>query len=308
MPDNEFATERYAEPLNPSDLGDLRRAIAEIRVHVVQLEALAAYVFLAIITTYLLGAAFASRASTLPLLLVPCALLVGLRGVIRVTNPTSAVRNSLTWAAVAGGVVGAVGGAVADWFTGGLSAGQGTLLGYAGGSVVGAAVGNRIENWGKAKDLVERGAAFDYLYQKRTKYPRVANPKLVDQALDHLIPAFDKNRDGRQWYAVDDLNRFLRAGSALEFYRFQDTEIVRYMLERYSVPASLLYDAIRNSNTPTELIAQLGSVVSKENQAKISDLIRGNNGQSELNEIRSMLNLRPYSFTREQIRNLTHGK
>ena len=99
----------------------------------------------------------------LPIWIVPSVLLIGLRSVVRVTNPSSAVRNALVWAAVVGGVAGAVVGATADVLTGGLTGGQGTLLGYGAGAAAGVAAGNRIESWGTKDAMLERGEAFDRL-------------------------------------------------------------------------------------------------------------------------------------------------
>jgi hypothetical protein len=146
----------------------------------------------------------------LPVWIVPSVLLIGLRSVVRVTNPSSGVRNALVWAGVVGGVAGAVVGAAADVLAGGLTGGQGTLIGYGAGAAVGATTGNWIENWGRKDAMLERGEAFDHLYKHRRKKPCVANPVLVNAALDSEIQSFDKNADGRKWYAVDDLDLFIK--------------------------------------------------------------------------------------------------
>ncbi len=103
--------------------------------------------------------------------LVPAIFLASVRLVVRVTNPISGVRNRLTWASSLGGLLGAIVGGVTDVLTGGLTGGQGALLGTAGGAALGLTLGNM----------------------------------LVDQE----IKGYDKNRDGRRYYAVEDLDAFI---------------------------------------------------------------------------------------------------
>ena len=83
-------------------------------------------------------------------------------------------------------------------------------MGGAIGAVVGAIVYPWIDEPAKTT-LLERGEAFDYLYGHRNKKPCVANARLVGEALDSDIPAFDKNGDGRKWYAIEDLDKFLES-------------------------------------------------------------------------------------------------
>lgn len=180
-------------------------SLQKLKEHIVQIEAMVTYLLLCVVALYILD----KTTVQLPVWIVPSVLLIGLRSVVRVTNPSSWVRNALVWAGVVGGVAGAVVGATADVLSGGLTAGQGTLIGYGAGAAAGAAVGNWIEGWGKKDAMVERGDAFDFLYSYRGKLPCVANPGLVDEALDSKIRSFDKNADGRKWYAVDDLDKFL---------------------------------------------------------------------------------------------------
>jgi hypothetical protein len=77
--------------------------------------------------------------------------------------------------------------------------------GWAGASV-GAVLGKRIEG---SPELLEKGDAFDFLYDQRKRYPKVSTPLLVETALKQ-IPSYDKNDDGRRWYAKADLELFLK--------------------------------------------------------------------------------------------------
>jgi hypothetical protein len=202
MPSN---YESNTAPLQPHDQSAY--LLPKLKEHIVQIEAMVAYLLICVVALYLLD----HSGVNLPIWIVPSVLLIGLRLVVRVTNPTSVVRNALVWAGVVGGVAGAVVGATADVLSGGLTGGQGTLLGYGTGAAAGAAVGNWIESWGRKDAMLERGEAFDYLYRSRRKKPCVANPVLVNEALDLKIPSFDKNADGRDWYSVDYLNQFLKS-------------------------------------------------------------------------------------------------
>jgi hypothetical protein len=125
-----------------------------------------------------------------------------------VSIPPSSLRTRLTWGATLAGVGGTIGGAlglVVDIGSLGLSGGLGTLMGAAAGASVGAALALRIEG---SPVLLERGDAFDFLYDRRKRYPKVSTPQLVEKALN-LISSYDKNDDGRRWYAKADLERFL---------------------------------------------------------------------------------------------------
>ena len=179
--------------------------LQKLKEHVVQVEAMVTYLLICMVALYIID----KTEVRLPVWIVPSVLLIGLRSVVRVTNPSSAVRNALVWAGVVGGIAGAVVGATADVLSGGLTAGQGTLIGYGAGAAAGAAAGNWIEGWGKKDAMVERGEAFDFLYNHRNKFPCVANAGLVDEALSK-IKSFDKNADGRRWYTMDDLKTFLK--------------------------------------------------------------------------------------------------
>jgi hypothetical protein len=132
--------------------------------------------------------------------------------VIHVNSPTASLRIRLTWFSALGGIGGTIGGAVgllADIGSAGLSGGVGTLIGAVIGGSIGVALGGRFEN---SSALLEKGEAFDYLYAARYRNPKVANPRLVEEALK-CITSFDKNDDRRRWYATVDLDRFLETTS-----------------------------------------------------------------------------------------------
>lgn len=131
---------------------------------------------------------------------------------VYVTNTPSSLRSKLTWFATLGGIGGTIGGAVGllvDIGSAGLSGGAGTLIGAVVGGSIGAALSKRFEN---SSALLEKGDAFDFLYAAHHKNPKVANPRLVEEALVQ-IPSFDKNDDGRRWYAKADLEQFLATPS-----------------------------------------------------------------------------------------------
>ena len=182
--------------------------IGKLTDHVVQLEAITSYIVILVVLTFILaqlGGAF-----TLPIWIVSGVMLIMLKPIIRVTNPTDSVRNRLTWAAVFGGALGSIAGATTDILAGGLTGGQGTLAGFSAGAAIGGVTGDWIQNWGNQDKLIGRGEAFDFLYRNRRKSPKVANPSLIDIALDNDIPSFDKDRDGRNWYAISDLREYLQ--------------------------------------------------------------------------------------------------
>jgi hypothetical protein len=200
---------KVGKPSKQTKQDETQRTLSQLKEHIVQIEGLIVYLLICIIILYVLDSVTRTNEVQLPVWLIPSAFLIGIGQVMRVKNPSSSVRNALNWGAIVGGVVGAVTGGVTDVLSGGLTGGQGTLIGYGAGAAVGAAAGNWIESWGKSDDLMQRGDAFDYLYKYRNKNPQVANAKLIDEALDTKIPSFDKDRDGRQWYSLDDLNQFL---------------------------------------------------------------------------------------------------
>lgn len=212
------------QPHEPTRETETQRTTSQLKEHIVQIEALLVYQLICIVTLFILDSVMRANEVRFPVWLIPSVFLIGLRQVIRVTNPSGGVRNALTWAAVVGGVAGAITGAVTDILAGGLTGGQGTLIGYGAGAAVGAATGNWIESWGKKGELMERGQAFDYLYKHRNKRPQVANAERIEEALDRIIPSFDKNRDGRQWYASDYLNAFLKARTIPDFHEWLESQ------------------------------------------------------------------------------------
>jgi len=191
---------------------DDHRLLQDLKAHIVQLESLVIYLMIAILSTYIVGAIVSPRYRFISWL-VPCLFLAGTRSVVRVTNPSSSLRSRLTWGATLAGVGGTLGGAVGllvDIGTLGISGGLGTVIGVSVGASAGAALGNKIEG---SDELIEKGDAFDFLYAKRKKRPWVSSPQMVEQALKQ-IPSYDKNDDGRRWYAKADLKQFLQKGSS----------------------------------------------------------------------------------------------
>lgn len=184
----------------------------KLKEHIVQIEALLVFVILFNGVQWLVANAVEGHTGKLIAWFVPLVFLGSVRLVIRVTNPTSSVRNRLTWGCVFGSAVGFVAGAVCDVLTGGFSLGQGSLIGFAAGASVGTIVGDKIESWGKRDRLIDRGEAFDYLYARRRESPHVANAELIDFALNLHIPKFNKNADGQVWYAYEALDRFVVEG------------------------------------------------------------------------------------------------
>jgi hypothetical protein len=121
------------------------------------------------------------------------------------------------WFATLGGIGGTIGGAIgllADIGSAGLSGGAGTLMGAVVGGSIGAVLSKRLDG---SSELLEKGDAFDFLYAARRKNPKVANNRLVEEALKQ-IPSFDKNDDGRRWYTKADLERFLRTPPPTTLY------------------------------------------------------------------------------------------
>jgi hypothetical protein len=182
-----------------------RELLEKLKDHVVQLEAFVAFLIIINVVIYALSTSKVS----LPVWLVPSLFLILMRPMMRVTNPTGPMRNALVWAGTFGGVCGAAVGATTDILAGGLTGGQGTLIGISAGAAVGASLGNWIEGWGTKDKLVERGDAFQYLYKHRKKEPKLANPSQINKALDEDIESFDINEDGRHWYAIASLDKYI---------------------------------------------------------------------------------------------------
>jgi hypothetical protein len=183
--------------------------LLKLKDHVVQIETFLVVIIFALVILQLTAILAQSGQLRIPIWLIGPALLAGMKPLMRVNNPTGPMKNAVVWASTLGGWAGAIGGAAADIGTGGLTAGQGTLIGIAAGTTIGAAVGNWIESWTHRGDLLERGAAFDYLYSHRRRCTKVANAAQVEQALT-AMPSFDKNQDGRKWYSYDDLRAFVK--------------------------------------------------------------------------------------------------
>jgi len=186
-----------------------RRLLEQIKEHVVQVEALNVYVVL-FIGALSLVASFESLRSYAPF--IACAFLASLPAVVRVTNPRSSVRNRLTWGATLGGLGAAIGtaaGALVDVAALGLTAGAFTAGGLALGAAAGAAAGDRIESWRNQDELMPRGKAFAWLYERRHQNPELSNPSQIKKILD-TMPKYDPDENGQWVYAIDDLKKVAR--------------------------------------------------------------------------------------------------
>jgi hypothetical protein len=186
----------------------LEKPVNDIKRHVLQIESMVLFVlgFQVIVLVRPLFEQYFEDFS----LLVPLGYLALLPLVMRANNPRYTPRAILKGALSGIGVGGGIGGGIAGTLTGGLGTPAGALVGGAAGAVVGAIIYPWLD--GPVTDtLRERGEAFDYLYRYRRKKPCVANAALVHEALDSKIPSFDKNADGRKWYAVEDLEKFLNS-------------------------------------------------------------------------------------------------
>lgn len=145
-----------------------------------------------------------------PFMVAQCTLIgIGTVAMVRKANSPGSLTSRLTGFAVFGGLGAPLGGVV-GYIVGstGLSVEAGTLIGAVICGCIGAALSRRPES----SPLLEKGAAFDYLYDFRLTNPGVANARLVEEALNK-IPSFDKNDDGRRWYAKADLDRFLETST-----------------------------------------------------------------------------------------------
>jgi hypothetical protein len=194
------------EPLR-RESNALENPVNDIRRHVLQIESMVLFVLgfqVIVLVRPLLDPYFDDFS-----LLVPFGYLALLPFVMRVNNPRYTPRSIFKGALSGTGVGGSIGGGVAGTLTGGLAAPAGALVGGAIGAVAGAIVYPWLDG-PTTQTLVERGEAFDFLYRHRNKNPRAANARLVESALDHDIPWFDKNADGRKWYAMEELQAFIK--------------------------------------------------------------------------------------------------
>lgn len=197
--------EKSSDAKEPRKFNTERELLEKLKDHVVQLEVFVAFLILINVIIFTLSTSKIS----LPIWLVPSLFLILMRPMMRVTNPTGPLRNALVWAGTIGGVCGAAVGATTDILAGGLTGGQGTLIGISAGAAAGASLGNWIESWGAKDKLIERGDAFQYLYKFRKRNPRLANPSLINKALDAEIKCFDINDDGRCWYTIASLDKYV---------------------------------------------------------------------------------------------------
>ncbi len=199
-----------------SSLRETREVLlSEVKDHVVQLEAMVLYTLVTVVVLFFVGQNTARLGAISTL--APLALLAGVPAIVRVTNPKKKGRDRLNWAIGLGGFLGLLVGAAADVASMGLTLGQGTLIGATLGAVVGGAFGPTIEDWRNKGELMEHGAAFEFLFENRDAHPHLANPNLITEALDKIIPSFDINNDGRRWYLRDHLQEYLSRGKNAKF-------------------------------------------------------------------------------------------
>ena len=196
-------------PLVTDSDDDGNLLLNQLKEHIVQIESLCVYTVLFIGVMALAASISSLRPYTIAL---ACIFLAGTRSVFRVTNPTSSVRNRLTWSATLAGLGAGIGTAVGvfvDLASFGLTAGAGTAIGLTAGAAAGAAAGDRIEKWRNEDELMERGKAFAYLYARRHKHPSLSNPQQIEKTLDEM-PKYDTNSDGHWKYTIEDLEREAR--------------------------------------------------------------------------------------------------
>ena len=184
----------------------------KLKDHIVQIESLLAYIILFVGGSVLVESVLDADEAKHVLKFMSLAFLAGVVRVIRVTNPTSADRNRFSWASSGGALGGIVVGAICEILTGGLTGGEGMIWGGAGGALIGGVCGDWINGWGKQDKLLDRGQAFDFLYERKSKSMHVANGTLIEDALSNHIAKFDKNSDGRAWYARESLEEFVVKG------------------------------------------------------------------------------------------------
>ncbi len=90
------------KPREP-DNRQLLSIITQLKEHVVQIEAMVAYLLVCVAVLNVLDAAIANTKYSYLTWLVPCLFLIGLPLIVRVTNPESPTRNRIVWAAALGG-------------------------------------------------------------------------------------------------------------------------------------------------------------------------------------------------------------
>ncbi len=123
--------------LNEPDNRQLLLVISQVKEHVVQIEAMVAYLLVCVVALNILDAVVANTRYNFLSWLVPCLFLIGLRLIVRVTNPESRTREGISWASGLGGLGGAAAPAAAGAIFGASAAPDGTLIGIASGVLLG---------------------------------------------------------------------------------------------------------------------------------------------------------------------------
>lgn len=193
-----------------TSLDNQKRFLNQLKDHIVQIESLIVYLIICTVVLFLISNLKDTKVTRYLVWFMPLLFLIFLRSILRVTNPSNSIRNSLTWASVFGGMGGAIAGAIADIFTGGLTAGHGSLIGLVIGASIGGSLGDRIEHIGKDKKLLERGEAFNYIYNYKEKVETLSSPQEILKALDENIPYYDINDDGRKWYSTHEIKEHIK--------------------------------------------------------------------------------------------------
>lgn len=145
MSDERPISERREDPL-----------LLRLKDHVVQIEMFLVLIIFSIVVLQLVTILAQSGQLRIPVWLIGPVLLASMKPLMRVNNPTGPLKNAMVWGATLGGWVGGVSGAAADILSGGLTGGQGTLIGIAGEqrqarpAVTGSKVGRIVVNCSSA--------------------------------------------------------------------------------------------------------------------------------------------------------------
>jgi len=187
------------DSLERSD-ASLEKEILEVREHVVQIESVLIYVLICIVALFLA----AQSNHNFIVWAVSIVSLIGIGQVMRVRNPASRMRTRLL--RIAGGAATGMGtGLALDTAFGFLSLGAATAIGGIIGGIGGALA--PIEN--NEKKWLTWAEAFQMLYERKERDPRLANADKIKEILDKEIPSFDFN-PGIRTYALQDIKKFLK--------------------------------------------------------------------------------------------------
>ncbi len=180
--DNSRNSSESIKPYEP-DNRQLLLVISQMKEHVVQIEAMVAYLFVCVVALDILDTAVANTRYNFLLWLVPGLFLIGLRSVVRVTNPESRIRDGIKDASTYGGILVVPVVAITEIVSNGAAAtvGDASLIAF----VVGAVIGVLLKLRTRDDELLQRGEAFDFLYKYRNRIPELANPTLIEEVLDN---------------------------------------------------------------------------------------------------------------------------